>query len=429
MNIKNLYILIILTLSLLSSCVNKSNEYAQLERVDTLLYRNLPDSADKILKDIEPQNAEDSAYFNILRTQTDYLLHRTNIDFTDINYSIEYYNKNFNSEKLSNAYYYKALIYIDHDSITKEMILLLKEAEKISESTTDDDLKYKISTAFVYANNASGYYEEALKYAKKEYKYAHKTQNSRDIAYALLDLSMIYKKIGQKDSSEYYIMECHHLTELINDEDKSLVYIILGENLMASQPDSAKKYLETALKYKKISTAYQDLAEIYFTQNNATIAEQYCDSALMYAWYKTRWEIYGNLAQKHYDNNDIEKLKSVTDKIIIEGSNNMELEYYNFVLELQREFDFEKQEIEYVRNIFICIAAIVFLTALCIILHQKRKQEKQAAIQKELEIENHNLQLFNELCELKIKLGNFEQNIQDLKTENLKLSERQYSEE
>jgi DNA-directed RNA polymerase specialized sigma24 family protein len=86
----------------------------------------------------------------------------------------------------------------------------------------------------------------------------------------------------------------------------------------------------------------------------------------------------------------------------------------NYSLEIQRKFDFEKQKIEYTRNIFICITIITTLIALCIILYQRRRHDKQKALQKELETENHNLQLYNKLCESQNIIDEYEQNLRYL---------------
>ncbi len=416
-------IIFIISTAVAIACSKKSETYRQLESVDSVLFANFPDSAKSLLREITPETTADSAYYNILKTQTDYLLYSTDYDFSDIDYSINYYRKHYNAQKLANAYYYKAMIYVDHDSLTQETILLLKEAEKLSYETNDYTLKNKICSALAYSNGIIGNYSESRKYAEKEYYYAKKLNNNRDIAYGLLRLSTIYERCGMLDSSMYYIRECNNLVQYINNDDKAFVYSLLGETFMGSNLDSAQKYFMAALEHKKLSAAYQNLMEIYFAKNDSATAKRYCDSALILACNRQKIAIYSELARKYYDNNDIENLKNITDKIINTHDEILIEDQNKFFLEMQRKFDFEKQKIEYSRNVSVCISAILVLCAICVILHLRHKHEKQKIIQKELEWENRNLQLFNDLCEAKRTITDYELHIKNLESENSKLAE------
>ena len=420
---KNGLIVVLISMVVVVACSPKSNTYRQLEHIDSVLFANFVDSAKSLLREITPATATDSAYYNILKTQAYYLLHTTEYDFDQINYSIDYYKKNYNAQKLSNAYYYKAMIDVDHSLLTQETILLLKEAEKLAEETADNALKNKICSALSYSNGILGNYNESLKYAKMEYFYAQKLNNNRDIAYGLLRLSTNYECIGMSDSCKYYINECNKLVRYINNNDKAFVYCLLGESVMSTDIDSAQHYFIKALKHKKSSTAYQNLMEIYFAKNDSATAKRYCDSALMLAWNKQKIGIYTELAQKYYNSNDINGLKNITDKITSVYEKILEEDRNKFLLEMQRKFDFEKQQIVYTRNVIVCISALVVLCALYVILHLRRKHEKQAAIQKELEWENRNLQLFNDLCEANQTITNHELHIRNLESEKSKLIE------
>ena len=334
-------IVLVLLLAACFSCSKKNEVYRLLVEVDSVLYANYPDSAKTMLRGITPQTSADSAYYNILKTQTDYLLHATEYDFTDIDFSINYYQKHHDAQKLANAYYYKAMIDVDHDLLTKETALLLKEAEKLSEETYDNNLKNKICSALAYSNGILGNYVESLKYSKKEYYYAKKLNNSRDIAYGLLRLSTNYLKNGMTDSSEYCIVECKRLVQYINDGDKAFVYSLLGESFMRTNIDSAQIYFTAALKHKKLSSAYRCLMDIYFAKNDSATANLYCDSALMFTWNKERIAIYAELAQKYFDCKDIKGLKNVTDNIISTHYEILLEDQNKYLLELQRKYDLD----------------------------------------------------------------------------------------
>ena len=365
-------IVLVLLLAACFSCSKKNEVYRLLVEMDSVLYANYPDSAKTMLRGITPQTSADSAYYNILKTQTDYLLHATEYDFSDINFSINYYQKHYDAQKLANAYYYKAMIDVDHDLLTKETALLLKEAEKLSEETYDNNLKNKICSALAYLNGVFGNYEESLKYAKEEYYYATKLKNNRDIAYGLLRLSECYERCGLMDSSKFCINECNKLIQYINNGDKAFVYCLLGENYIVTNIDSAQKYFVAALNIKKGSTAYQNLMEIYFAKNDSVTAKLYCDSALMLMWDKGKIAIYAELAQKYYDSNDINELKNVVDKIISTHEKIITEDHNKFILELQRKYDLDLYQQKIRSRVIITSLAGILLVAVLVLLHRIR---------------------------------------------------------
>ena len=396
---KALKIAVLLLLAASFSCSKKSDVYKQLVQVDSVLFANYPDSAKSLLRGITPKTATDSAYYNILKTQTDYLLHITEYDFSHINYSINYYQRHYDAQKLANAYYYKAMIDVDHYLLTEETVLLLKEAEKLSGETDDNNLKNKISSALAYSNGTLGNYVESLKYAKKEYYYAKKLNNNRDIAYGLLRLSTCYECCGLLDSSKYCINECNKLVQYINNDDKAFVYCLLGESYMGSNIDTAQKYFMAALKHKKLSLAYQNLMEIYFAKNDSAAANKYCDSAIMLAWDRRKIGIYSELAQKYYESNDIENLKNITDKIVSTHEEILDYDKNKFLLELQRKFDFELQRQKFRSRVAFTVLFCVLVVAVLVLLHRIRirsVENKRMVLELNYEKSKSTLALFEE---------------------------------
>ena len=81
-----------------------------LINIDTLLTRNLLDSARNELDEISLnriQSKADSAYYFLLNTETNYRLHGPNPSDSSICYSVNYYESTNNKELLARAYYYK----------------------------------------------------------------------------------------------------------------------------------------------------------------------------------------------------------------------------------------------------------------------------------------------------------------------------------
>lgn len=354
---------------------------------DTLLYMNNMESAEAILNNTKTVAQEDSAYYFVLKAETDY--RQGGIpDTNEINYSINYYKRHNDNRIHANAYYYKACAYIvTCDLLPKECFILLKEAEHLAEKTSDNSLKNKICAALSYANGIKNQPEEALKYAKKEYYFAQQMNTRRDMAYALLRMSTCYKKIGQNDSSEYFIMQCKTLANEIDDNDKAFFYNLLGECFINDNTDAALQYFHTALQYNTSPQSYNNIAKIYLAKNDTLNWRIYTDSALANSWYDSKIDILSGIAQKYYEHNDIANYKKTTDRMITTLEELNEYEKNNYSLEIQKKYDFERQQTEYEKNVWLFIAVISFLSTACLSLvfiykyntHKIKQLEKENA--------------------------------------------------
>ena len=106
--------------------------YNRLKEVDSLTEKNLVDSAQKILETIEQtyeiKDGKERAYYSLLKYQLQFRRqnqgynHPTNDSLID--YSIAYYNKHIDNNKLALCYYLKG-----RTSENKNAIKFLKKAE------------------------------------------------------------------------------------------------------------------------------------------------------------------------------------------------------------------------------------------------------------------------------------------------------------
>ena len=406
-------ILILMVVCVAASCDTASETNRDIARADSLLCHNLVDSAAVLLDGLEPQSASDSAYYFVMGAEVSYRRGEP-IDLDEVDYSIKYYMQHLDNRKLACAYYYMVCAYFVKDTFPNDCFILLKKAEHAADLTTDVNLKNKICSALTFANHADNHIDEALKYAKKEYGYALILENRRDIAYALIRMSLCYRHSGIKDSAEHYINKCRMLVDEVDDGDKSFIYNLLGEFCMEYDPNAALNYFRSALKCKKLPETYYNVAQIYLSRNDTSRWHAYCDSALSNAWYEEKIDILSDIAQSNYEDDNIAAYKRTTDMMLDTWKDFIKFEKDNLTLEIQRKYDFERQQAVYQRNIFICLTMIVVLVGLCVIIHQKRLRDRQSIIQKNLEAENHNLQLYNELCEAQNRIAEYEQNIQHL---------------
>lgn len=95
------------------SCNNNTTTYNQLILIDSLLSKNLLDSAATELEFIDEDNLlsdENIAYYNLLNTQIRWKLYQPIASDSAIDFSIEYYKKTKDYVKLANSYFYKGVI-------------------------------------------------------------------------------------------------------------------------------------------------------------------------------------------------------------------------------------------------------------------------------------------------------------------------------
>ena len=413
--------IILLIVFLITSCSKKSEIYQQLVNADSLLYKNLVDSANNVLKEIEPKTKEDSAYFFVLKAETTYRKQNTP-DSNQINFSIKFYENHNDNRKLANAYYYKVCTFIRINKISNEAFILLKKAEQLAEKISDDDLKDKIYSGLCYVNYAKNQTEEALKYAYKEYSCAKKLNCRRDIAYALLRLSTLYNNIKQKDSAEYYIMQCKALVKEVDNNDKAFIYKILGWCFMDDNPDAALKYFQTSLKYKKYSETYKNLAEIYYAKKDTQNWKKYCDSALIDIWYEEKIDILSNIAEKNYNDKNLTAYKQTNDKILKTMQDLYHFEKENYTLEIQKKFDFEKQKSGFEKQIWFMFGIIGILIAVCATVVMFYKQKVHKIQEKNTKLENDNLRLYTKQEELNTQINTYNEQITFLKKQKDELS-------
>ena len=406
----------------IAACSPKNDTYRQLVVVDSLLLgHNYEDSALSILKTIEPQTVEDTAYYNIIKTAADYNEYVEINNFDKIDYSIEYYTEKYDVRKLAYAYYYKSLIYYINGWSHDEMFHLLKEAERLAETTTDYRLLNRVYSAMTVVSGNTRQLDVTLKCAHKEYYYAKKLNDNYCMAYALLNLATAYTQLNKSDSAEYYIVQSLSLIKYVEDGVKANFYNYLGEAFIYSNPLAAEKYFIDALKYRKMAAAYFNLSKLQ-SKKHLPIAEKYCDSALMYASTELKADIFSYMARRSYESKNYEKFKAVTDSIIKTQKEISDMREKNKILELQQKYDYEKQKSAYDRKNLIMSLIISILIAIYVFVFLLHKQHVHKIREKELEMENRNNQMYGEITAMTLNVEVYKAQIAELQAENIKLA-------
>lgn len=405
-----------------ASACGVNEQYKTLIEADTLLKHSLVDSAFLLLKCAEPLNEEDSAYFFVLKIETDFRREGVISDFSSINYSINYYTKYPDNRKLANAYYYKSLMFTINGVFNEEALLLLKKAEQLADDTSDNFLKDKICAALVVFNYQANELNDALKYARKEYGYAQTLGCDRDVAYSVIRLSVVFRAFGDKDSSEFYALKCKRLANNVDDEDKSLIYNLLGECFADENKYAALEYFNKALTYKKQPETYRNIADLCFLEKDTVKWRLYCDSALTEAWIDLKFRIFSDMALKYYEMQDYNSYKSVVDSIIKIQNLRYDEAKADKLIEIQNKFDFEKQRAYYEKLIWIFVAVLSILLAVSAIAALLYKRAIYKSRQKMLSLESDNRLLHDNLCHADGQIKEFRAQIEYLTNQNAELN-------
>lgn len=407
MKIIQLFIIIVIVF-LSVSCTRQSEVYTKLVHIDSLLSKNDNDSAKNILEQINEKKLTDKekAYFYILKYAIYYRLEKDIYTDEDINYSIEYYTQTNDAQKLSNAYLYKALTHFYSVQKCEEVLLNLKKAESFAKKTKDYELANKIYSALSIYNLNEGLYNEALKFAKKEYYCAKRINNQRYEVYALLDLCVAYRELGMSDSANVFIIQCINRTKSINYKDNSFIYNAIGEYYLSEDNEIAEKYFLKALSYCDIPISYYNLANIYYKIKNYNKATDYCDSALSHDLGKFEIEVLDLKSKIKYDMGNIAEYTVYHNRINFLKDSILNAYKNNKSLEIQKKYDTSEHEGKYKKTLLLlCSILIVCLILFLVFMRRGKKLRKEnSTLKKESSImEKQTLKL------LKVKTASDEQ--------------------
>jgi len=218
---------------MLCCCTRTSKTVMILEKADTLLSEDKPDSALIVLKNINDGrlDEEELAYYNLLKTQSTFCLYKPIKSTAYINKSIEFYQKKENKSKLARALYYKgSVLYFDFNK-PDEAIDCIKRAESMAKELNDLSLCEKIYYNLALVNCSSGNLNTALAYAKQALEYSYKTGNKNMTCSALDKLSCIFDFKNMPESCLFYTRKVIPYIKYMRKEEQSMLYTNVGISL------------------------------------------------------------------------------------------------------------------------------------------------------------------------------------------------------
>ncbi len=270
---KNL-IIVLLALLITTACENKA-VLDQINEIESLTDRELFDSAYVELSKISENtltNNDQKAHYYLLRTQLGYLTqHPDNTNMLD-SLVIPYFSQKNDYKRLANAYYYKAYSIAIKGDYAKA-IFYYKKAEEQAIISKNDKLSYKVYESLSAINKLSGNYKLELEYAKKALKTVPRINNNKIKYYALYNMALAFSRLGQKDSSLYYLKKVEPFLKYVPKKDLPISLISIAYLYKHTNPEKAKYFLEKSLSEAESSYALAHLSDIYV--NEGKIDEAY----------------------------------------------------------------------------------------------------------------------------------------------------------
>lgn len=277
-------ILYILIATIMAAACGGNGRKAQLELADSLIAKDMDDSAQAIINGIDAndiRSRETKAYYNLLKAE---LLFRSGIvtpNDSIINLCIAYYENSDDKHKLAQAYYFKGRMLQDRGE-TSKAIMALKDAEHAVTYTEDIWLKTRIQANLASFNTEIGEFHIALNHCKQAKKYAEKLGNVYTITNVYNAMSVIYGNLGQNDSSIAYIKKCEPMVKLIKkDHERSIILSGLASMyLKKGDLEQAKRNALMAIEASPKYSTYYILSCIYRKEGDTAKADSLRAKAL-----------------------------------------------------------------------------------------------------------------------------------------------------
>lgn len=338
------FVLLAFALCLIMGCGGESIS-EQLEQIDVLLTANKVDSAKTALDQIplpSLKSKKDSAFLFLLKAE---ILHRKwaydNYDST-INYSLEYYQKTSDKEKLARAYYYKGVISYELTNNLMPSIHLIKHAEEHAERTNNLLLKHKIYETLSYYSSLTYEYGLSLQYAKRAYQAAKNLNDKNRQAIALIYMAGDYSHFGKTDSVAICIQECLPLADYITDRDKAYLYTRIGEFYLDTEPELAEKYLKKAVDIHPQSWTYLALSNLYIKKGQIDKAQTVWKKALeIKGSTGVEVDVLKAMRQQSMEQHDFMQANALADSIIKTQKQFYEGQRNDQIAEIQAKYDKE----------------------------------------------------------------------------------------
>lgn len=275
------YIFVLSAFVTLMACTSShdSKMYNELVKVDSLLMKELPDSAYKeliIIGQPAKNDRECKAYHALLVTQARYLLYMSTDSCADIDYAIEYYEETEDKEKLARALHWKAGLLSEAGRCLEAI-----EAEKGAEANINENsntmLCIRIYNKMSWLNNKTGNHSLAKDYAFKALRLSEKIKDEKRIAEMHYRISCTYTGLEKVDSALYHIEKALPFIDYTSLKSSIILQAALCYR-NTEQWTKAEEYVKKGMEIKSNKDLEGLLGDIYIhtgrTDEGVTILQR-----------------------------------------------------------------------------------------------------------------------------------------------------------
>lgn len=393
---KNNVALLLFFVLLLSACGGESPERMTLDRLylaDRLLNEEMTDSATAVFSRVMPLDIttdEARAMYNLISTHFDYLNYNKVENDSAIDFSISYFSETGDRSRLTDAWFYKAMTNYDRGN-TAVTMEYLKKAENEARELKDTIKLHKTIEKLSYVNSEEGEYEQTLLYDKENLKLCRAYGNNNWTAFALMNLSVIYNRMGYTDSSTYYKKASKPYLKYVPKHHQALFWANEANSYILQNPEKAERVHLQALSIRPMSVSYFGLAEIYSNRGESDKAEIMFKKAYDIEKGYLKIDVMRRWAAMHEKTGQTERFKQDMYRITEFQDSLYEVRAKNNIINIQHEYDHRIRQQKNRHNqqnliIAICVIAfiVIVITITIFMLINKDKKAKLANLRKQL---------------------------------------------
>ena len=430
---KVIHFFIMTLVVLLSGCSERGRVFSRLVEADSLLSKEKPDSARLLLDAISPsvlQTDEEKAYYYMLLAHTKYWLYETTASDSVVAFSVDYYTKTKDEEKLARALYYKGMVLCELGE-TDQALLAIKQAEVLAEKLGDKVLCHKIYMNMSTINANTNNLNKALEYAKKSVDMSLEIGNKARIANAYKNASVIFARMEKPDSALYYAQKSLCYIQHVDTQQRSELLLNLGlcySNVKKYK--EAESYVLQSISTSRSAHAYYVLGGLYIAQGREQQAWDAWMKTLETGGVETKVAVFDYIVEYKKQKGEYREMARWNDSLLLYKDSLKRMQNTEQMLQVQESTD-KKTELDKSdklakrRILIILCVTVVLVLFFAIYSIRKRASLKEslgrmdmvnkinATLKKQLETAENNRQQAIETLQQKLESEN-EKKISDL---------------
>ena len=413
---------------ILLGCSQLSSYQHQLELAEAVIEDN-PDSALVLLNGIPASlvsDGEERALYNLLMTEATYKLYKPFGNDSLINYSIDYYSKSNNDNRLATANLYKGGLYYHLKNIDKATFYA-EQAEELTMNSDDELLKCKIYEMLAIINFNTKNHQLCQHYANLLLESSIKLNRPMWLALAYEINALVSRNLGDSKQALDDMQLCMNHAEQCNDSDKVYIYTNYANTLYSEGKYSeARPWIEKAIQIKPLASQYVTLGKLFHLEGDTLQARLNWEKAVTMGDSRYTINAYKYLARLYNERRNYFKVAQMLAKAdSVQTFYHEELRTTQLA-EIQHRYDraiAEKALAEQKNKnmVIIGIALMVLIVALLAIIYYQRRARRfegvisdfveniKAKEQRLAQLENSGKDRDNEIALLKANIENIKQ--------------------